>query len=156
MKTQKTTLFVSVISAAVLCFIFSTSSFASSDGISWVSYPKGISQAEREEKKIMISFYADWCAYCKEMDQKTFKDPAVVSYINKNFIPIRINTEKDRKTAQLFRVRGLPDTWFMSETKEIIGHRPGFIPADTMIQFLRYINTGSYKSMSLKNFMDKN
>lgn len=87
------------------------------------------------------------------MDEKTYKDPAIVSYVNKNFIPIRVNSEKERKTAQLFRVRGLPDTWFMSETKEVIGHRAGFIPAETMIQFLKYIHSDSYKSMSLNSFI---
>ena len=129
---------------------------ASSAGISWLSFEQGISLVENEQKKLLVSFYADWCTYCKEMDEKTFKDPAVISFINKNFIPIRVDSEKDQKTAKLFRVRGLPDTWFMSETKEIIGHRAGYIPADIMIQVLKYIHSDSYQSMSLKNFIDNN
>lgn len=88
------------------------------------------------------------------MEEKTFKDSSIVSYINKNFIPVRVNSDKDRKTAEIFKIRELPDTWFMSETKEVIGHRIGFIPAETMIMVLKYINTNSYKNMSFKTFMN--
>lgn len=138
---------------ALFLFSFSAFSHASSGGISWISYEKGIALAEKEQKKLLIYFYTDRCTYCEEMDEKTFKDPAVVAYINKNFIPVRVNSQKERKTAQIFRVRGVPDTWFMSETKDAIGHQAGFISAENMIQMLKWINSGSYKSMSLKNYI---
>ncbi len=138
----------------VFCFLFVSTGFASSAEIAWVSYDDGMSMVEKNPKKLFISFYSDRCEYCKVMDEETFKDSAIVSYINKNFIPVRVNSDKDRKTADIFKVRGLPDTWFMSETKEIIGHRPGFIPAETFIMVLKYINTNSYKDMSFKSFVD--
>ncbi len=152
MKIRKI-FFVSASALAVFFIIFSAFSHASTAGISWLSYEKGISLAEKEQKKLLIHFYTDWCASCKEMDEKTFKDPAVVAYINKNFIPVRVNPEKQRKIAQTFKVRGLPDTWFMSETKDAIGHQAGFISAEDMMHLLKWINSGSYKSMSLKNYM---
>lgn len=155
MKTIKT-IFILATALPLISLFIANLGIASSAGISWLSFEQGISLVENEQKKLLVSFYADWCTYCKEMDEKTFKDPAVISFINKNFIPIRVDSEKDQKTAKLFRVRGLPDTWFMSETKEIIGHRAGYIPADIMIQVLKYIHSDSYQSMSLKNFIDNN
>ena len=128
--------------------------FASSGGISWKSYEEGLSVAKKDSKKLLITFYADWCTYCKVMDRETFNDAAIVSYINKNFVPVRVDSDKDRETANEFKVRGLPDTWFMTKDQEVIGHRAGYIPADTMIEVLKYINTDSYKEMSFKNFMD--
>ncbi len=128
--------------------------FASSAGIVWVSYDEAISRVEQEPKKLLINFYSDRCEYCIVMEKETFMDPAIVAYINKNFIPVRVNSDTDQKIAESFKVRGLPDTWFMSETKEIIGHRPGFIPAETMIMVLKYIHTDSYKNLSFKKFMD--
>lgn len=155
MKTLKT-IFILATTLPLISLFIANLGIASSAGISWLSFEQGISLVENEQKKLLVNFYADWCTYCKEMDEKTFKDPAVISFINKNFIPIRVDSEKDQKTAKLFRVRGLPDTWFMSETKEIIGHRAGYIPADIMIQVLKYIHSDSYQSMSLKNFIDNN
>jgi thioredoxin-related protein len=149
---NKITVLVPII--LVFCFLFVSNGFASSAGIVWLSYDDGISVVETEPKKLLINFYSDRCEYCKVMDEETFKDSAIVSYINKNFIPVRVNSDKDRKTAEIFKVRGLPDTWFLSETKDVIGHRPGFIPAETMIMVLKYINTNSYKNMSFKSFAD--
>jgi thioredoxin-related protein len=139
---------------AVLFFWISPA-YSASDGIDWKGYEEGISTSKRDSKKLLITFYADWCTYCKVMDRETFRDSAVVSYINKNFVPVKVNSEKERKTARTFRVRGLPDTWFMSEDHEVIGHRAGYIPADTMIQVLKYIHTDSYKDMSFKSFVNK-
>ena len=116
---------------------------SSSDGIEWKSYDEGIAASQDGSKKLLINFYADWCTYCKVMERETFRDTAVVSYINKNFIPVRVNSDKELDTARRFRVRSLPDTWFMSEDREPIGHRLGYIPADKMIKLLKYIHTGS-------------
>ncbi len=130
------------------------SGFASSGGIKWRSYEDGLSAAKNDSKKLLVTFYADWCTYCKVMDRETFKDMEVVKYINDNFVPIRVNSDTERDTANTFKVRGLPDTWFISEDQEVIGHRAGYIPAETMIQVLQYINTNSYKEMSFQNFVD--
>jgi thioredoxin-related protein len=145
---------LAIIGVAFVIFV-AAPTFASSGGILWKSYEDGITAAKKESKKLMITFYADWCTYCKVMDRETFKDDAIVAYINRNFIPIRVNSDKERDTARTFKVRGLPDTWFMSENQEVIGHRAGFIPAETMMRVLKYINTDSYKDMSFKSFVDK-
>ena len=144
-----------VAALVAVLFFWISPAYSSSDGIDWKNYDEGISTSKRDSKKLLITFYADWCTYCKVMERETFKDSAVVSYINKNFVPVRVNSEKERNTARTFRVRGLPDTWFMSEDHEVIGHRAGYIPAETMIQVLKYINTDSYKDMSFKSFVDK-
>jgi thiol:disulfide interchange protein len=107
--------------------------------IQWHSYGDGMARGKFENKKVFIHFYADWCVYCKEMEQTTFADPAVIAALNNEFIPIRVNTEQDRETSVLFRVRGLPDTWFLAEDGEIIGHRPGFISADELKKIFKVI-----------------
>jgi thioredoxin-related protein len=149
---MKNKIIVGVLLIVFFCFLFISTGFASSTGIVWLSYDDGISIVEKKNKKLLISFYSDSCDQCKIMDEKTFTDSAIVSYINKNFIPVRVNSDKDRKIAEIFKIRWFPDTWFMSETKEVIGHRSGFIPPETMIMFLKYINTDSYKTMSFKKF----
>ena len=149
---KKITILISII--AILCLFRISTGSASQAEIAWVSYDDAISRVDKEPKKILISFYSERCEYCKVMDEETFRDSAIVAYINKNFIPVRVNSDKEQNTASIFKVRGLPDTWFLSETKENIGHWPGFIPAKTLIMVLKYINTDSYKGMSFKNFVD--
>lgn len=125
------------------------------DGIQWEPYEKGISRGKAEKKKVFLSFYADWCQYCKMMDQKTYQNSAVIAYINRNFIPIKVNSDKDQQTAALYRVSGLPSTWFLSEKGERISNLPGFIPAKEMLLILKYIQSDSYQTMSFNGFSKK-
>ena len=139
----------------VIIFILSTLSFsfASSKGIKWYTYKQGIDLNKKEGEKIFLYFYADWCTYCKKMEKETFNDDSVVSYLNENFIPIKVNSDRDIKTALDFGVKGLPSTWFIEGDGERISNRTGFIEADTLLNILKYINTDSYKEMSFRKFV---
>jgi thioredoxin-related protein len=112
---------------------------AVSQEIQWHSYGDGMSRGKFEKKKVFIHFYADWCPACKQMEKNTFKDPGVIASLNENFIPIKVNTDRNQETATIFRVRELPDNWFIAENGEIIGHRPGFIPPDQFSTMLKLL-----------------
>ena len=89
------------------------------------------------------------------MEKETFQNPTVIAYVNRNFVPIKVNSDKEPSITEKFNVRGLPNTWFISENGERIGNRPGYIPADEMLQVLRFIGTDSYRSMSFQAFVKK-
>ena len=95
--------------------------------IAWQSFADGMARGKSENKKIFLHFYARWCGACKTMENNTFKDPAVIAYINENFIPIKVDADREPKTSQIFRVRFLPDNWFIAADGKPIGHRPGYI-----------------------------
>jgi thioredoxin-related protein len=124
-------------------------------GIQWLSYSEGRQRGEAENKKVFLVFNADWCRYCLQMEKETFQDPTVIAYVNRNFVPISVNSDKEQKIAAKYNVRGLPSTWFISETGDTIGSRPGYISSDEMLKILKYIGTDSYLSMSFKTFMEK-
>jgi thioredoxin-related protein len=114
---------------------------AVSQEIQWHSYGDGMYRGKFEKKKVFIHFYANWCPACKQMEKNTFKDPGVIASLNENFIPIKVNTDREQETATIFRVRALPDNWFIAEDGEIIGHQPGFIPPDQFSTMLKLIMT---------------
>ncbi len=117
------------------------SGLAAADKIDWHSYESGLARGKFEKKKVFLYFHAEWCTYCVEMDRTTFKDPAVIAALNRNFIPIRVDSERETAPAALFRVKGLPDSWFLAESGEVIGHRPGFIPAEQLMKILNAVMT---------------
>ncbi|MCP4694008.1 MAG: thioredoxin family protein [Desulfobacterales bacterium] len=123
-----------------LAVLFSVN-HAAAAGIRWRSFNDGMALGKNEGKKIYINFYSNNCRYCLDMQMKTFKDPSVISFLNEFFIPIRVNSDREREISRNFRVRGLPDNWFMMADGKVIGRRPGYISPDDFFQILKQVNT---------------
>lgn len=125
----------------------------SSSPIQWQPYQKGIELGKSQSKKIFLNFYADWCRYCKQMDQQTFTDDSIINYLNEYFISIRVDSDKQQKLAMAYNVRGLPVSWFIAENGKEIGALPGYLPPDRLLAFLKFIHTDSYKKMNFSTFL---
>ena len=110
---------------------------ASSKGIEWQSYADGMARGQFEKKKVFLHFYAEWCAACKTMADSTFRDPGVIASLNKDFIPIKVDVDIHKRTSDLYRVKLLPDTWFIAENTDIIGHQLGYIPPQQLMKILK-------------------
>ena len=138
----------------VFCLVVAYSISHASSGIKWYSYEEGILNAKKNGKKIFLHFGAPWCGYCTKMKNKTFNDFLVSDYLNTNFISIKINTDKEKKIASKYYVKGLPDSWFLTKKGEKIGNLPGYIPPEKFLSMLKYILTDSYKNMNYKKFLE--
>jgi len=124
-----------------------------SDSIHWLSHTDGMAKGDARHQKRLLFFTAEWCSYCGKMSRETFTSPAVVNYINAHYIPIKVDYDRDRQTADIYSVRMLPDTWFVAEDGEQISHRLGFISADKLLPLLQYVATDNYKKMSFSKFL---
>ncbi|MEA3499998.1 MAG: DUF255 domain-containing protein, partial [Candidatus Marinimicrobia bacterium] len=103
----------------------------------WYGFQEGLKIAEQEDKHIVIDFYADWCKWCKVMEEKTFSVPKVEKYLFENFVPIRVNTELNdqitfqgktfskRQLSGAFGVKGLPSLAFLTSKQEMVTLIPG-------------------------------
>lgn len=124
-----------------LGLILSVAGLASaSDSIKWRSYEEGMVLSKIEKKKVFLHFYADWCGFCRKMANTTFKDSSLINYLNDNFMPIMVNTDREPQTAGTYGVSGLPTTVFLTEMGEPIFTVPGYIPTDTLMSMLKEIN----------------
>nr|CBX27362.1 hypothetical protein N47_H21840 [uncultured Desulfobacterium sp.] len=131
-----------------------TANAFASDGIKWHKYEEGMKSGKNSQKKVFLFFYSDFCRYCKEMESKTFKNTSVIDAVNNNFIPVKVNTDKEQNIAEEYGVRGLPSIFFISEKGEITNKYPGYIPSDMLLIALKHVYTDSYKTMSLKSYMN--
>jgi thioredoxin-related protein len=130
-------------------------SASAGEGIRWQSYREGMALAQKEKKKVYLHFYADWCSYCKKMDRSTFQATEVMSYLNKHFVPVRVNTDQEKKIARRYNVRPIPDNWFIDGQGQRIANRPGYIPPEDLYLLLKYYRTDSYKKVSYRTFVQE-
>ncbi|MFZ2633339.1 MAG: thioredoxin family protein [Desulfosalsimonadaceae bacterium] len=126
---------------------------ADNPGIQWQPYASGIKAIKDQKKKGFLHFYTDWCTYCKVMNKNTFTDPKIIAYLNENFIPIRVNADKEKAVAREFRVSPVPDNWFITEDASSLHIRPGYIPPEELLVMLKFLHTDSFKTMKFPEFI---
>jgi len=59
-----------------------------------------LARAKASGRPVLVDTYADWCAQCKELDEKTWPDPEVSAWIRDNAVAVRIDTDKTRKDLE--------------------------------------------------------
>ncbi len=64
------------------------------EGLSWYAIDDLEAMKDIKGKKVLVDMYTSWCGWCKVMDKKTFTDPAVVEYLNENFVLVKFNAEQ--------------------------------------------------------------
>jgi thioredoxin:protein disulfide reductase len=62
-------------------------------------------------RPVMLDFYADWCVSCKEMESRTFADPAIRARLDKALLlraDVTANSPDDRALLKRFSLFGPP------------------------------------------------
>ncbi|MFO7911540.1 MAG: thioredoxin fold domain-containing protein [Desulfotignum sp.] len=121
--------------------------------IDWKDYTPGLAQAKTQEKNVFLYFYAQWCTYCTKLKKTTFVDEKVLSYLEKNFVSISVDTDQNQALSQTWQVKGLPTMWFLAPDGSRISSLPGYVDGSQFLQILRYIHTKSYDKMSFQDFL---
>jgi len=62
--------------------------------VNWISFEEAVSLQKKTPKTIFIDMYTDWCGWCKKMDQATFANPGIASYLNANFYCVKFDAER--------------------------------------------------------------
>jgi len=82
----------------------------------------------KEQKPIVVFLNADWCTYCKVMENTTFKNEKIISRLNDDFHFISFNGEsKDAVTFQnqIFKYKSTGKNTGVHELAEALGTYKG-------------------------------
>lgn len=158
MKTINTFFFLLLLSCA------QAFAQAPAQEINWISISEAEKLNKENPRKIIVDIYTDWCGWCKRLDATTYKDPAVVDYINKNFYAVKYNAESKeaisfkgtnytfdaaRKVNGLSPIlmgnsTGYPTTTFLNEKLELLTAVSGYQQAPMMLNILTFFGGNYY------------
>jgi thiol:disulfide interchange protein DsbD len=96
---------------------------------------RAVAAAQASGKPVMLDFYADWCASCKEMEKYTFTEPAVRAVLAEAVLlqaDVTANDEQDQALLARFEIFGPPTiAFFGADGIERRNFRlVGFTPAE--------------------------
>lgn len=107
------------------------------NGLKWQSDIYAAHKASvRDRKPMLLVFGADWCVFCKKLEQTTLAEPQMVQYINQNFVPVHLDVDKDRKVASILEVTSLPCTVVLSPNADLLGRIEGYEKAPSLYRKL--------------------
>ncbi len=107
--------------------------------IRWLKFNDGLARSKQAGKPLVIYFYSDTCPACAEMKKSTWKDTRVVTALNNQYIPVKVNVDSERQIAAMYKVYYLPTTWFIQPDGKPFGNRSGYIPPDMFLKILSFL-----------------
>ena len=121
---------------AAVAFLLGQQAFAGP----WIkSLTTAQKQARDSQKLIFVDLYADWCGWCKRMEQEVFPSQAFQSATD-SMVLLRLNTEDGAdgsKVAHDFGISTLPTFLLLAPDGIIAGVIHGYAPSDEFVKALK-------------------
>ncbi|MBA3316405.1 MAG: thioredoxin family protein [Planctomycetota bacterium] len=90
--------------------------------VSWQSDLKAAQkQSIRTGRPMLIVFGADWCTHCGRFERNTLNNPTMAGYINREFVAVHLDFDKQQETAEVLEVEALPCTVILSPEADLLG-----------------------------------
>jgi thioredoxin-related protein len=82
--------------------------------------------AVQQDKPMMIVFGASWCTFCHKLERETLSDRQTVAFIEREFIPVHLDFDKERKIAKILEAESLPCTVILTPDADLLGRSIGY------------------------------
>ena len=146
------------------------------DLVHWMTWEEAIQMQKIQARKIIVYVYRDNCTWCDKMNHNTFQNVVIANYLNKNFYPVKFNSETTesvrlenrvykytRKSGQVFHEftayitnggMSTPTCVFFNEQSEILQPIPGYKDADIFETIMTYYGDDHYKRTPWSMYME--
>ena len=148
--------------------------FAQKKGVKWYTFEEAVELNQKEQRKIFIDIYTDWCGWCKKMDANTFSHPTIAKILNEHYYAVKFDAES-RDTivfaGQQFINKGnsarsphqlaiallqgkmsYPSVAYMNENNQRLTAVPGYFTPERLEPILRFFADDAFKSKSFEEF----
>ena len=106
---------------------------SATSGADKVHWQKSLKSAQKmalqQNKPLMIVFGANWCSFCRKLNRETLADKRVAGLIEREFIPVYLDFDKEAKIAKVLEVERLPCTVFLTPQADLLLRTEGYANA---------------------------
>ncbi|MCS6852963.1 MAG: thioredoxin family protein [Gemmataceae bacterium] len=101
---------------------------AAAEEVQWrANYAAARREAQEKNRPLLVDFGTRDCFFCKKLDAITFRDPAVLSVVNQQYIPVKVDADAEPHLAQALRIQSYPTVILAAPDGRIIGTLEGYL-----------------------------
>lgn len=98
---------------------------------------KAISDAQSQNKSILLIFDQDGCYYCDLLKQNTLSNKDLLSKLNEGYITVIVDINKEPQLAAKYHVFGTPTMIFLDSNQKQIGKIDGYVEANEFLDYIK-------------------
>src|SRR5262245_57997076 len=99
-----------------------------SQEVAWrYDYARARQEATDKNLPLLVDVGAADCFWCKQLDGRTFKDPAVATLLNSQFISLKVDGERQKTLANALQVQSYPTLLVASPEGKILNVQVGYL-----------------------------
>lgn len=104
----------------------------------WSHFEPGIfEKAKKENRLVLLHLRANWCHWCHVMEEKTYADPDVIQFLEKNYIACMEDHDERQDLTSLYSDYGWPATIIFDANGNELFKEAGYIAADEFLVTLK-------------------
>jgi thioredoxin-related protein len=88
-------------------------------------------------RPLLLDFGSDNCVWCQRLDASTFRNPKVIALLNEQFIPVKLDGNREEPLTQALNVTGFPTLVLAAPDGRVLGRKDGYLDAAGMTAMLR-------------------
>ncbi|HVS35389.1 MAG TPA: thioredoxin family protein [Gemmataceae bacterium] len=132
-------------------------SHAAAQDVEWrTDYGKARREAAQKGLPLVIDFSTENCFWCRQLELRTFTDPAVVALLNQHCIPLHIDAGRNPDLTDKMNIQSFPTLVYASPEGRVLGYQEGFIEAPVFRdQVARAVSAVSTPAVSTPDWMTR-
>lgn len=101
--------------------------------VQWrTDYNAARKEAQEKRLPLLLEIGTEDCTHCRRQDATTFRDPAVITLLNTQFVPLRVDGNREEALVQALRVQVYPTTVLATADGKVLGFLQGYVSADQL------------------------
>jgi len=102
-------------------------------------YSAARKESLEKNQPLLLEFSTENCLWCKKLDNTTFRDPALIAWLNERIVILRLDAEREPRIAQALKITNYPTLILAAPNGNILTIIEGYMEAPKLQEHLQKI-----------------